>query len=42
MLNFLSSYNKKEKESILELAGQYDVYIVEDYYLADFEQNNFQ
>ena len=32
-------YNKKEKESILKLANQYDVYIVEDDYLADFEQN---
>ncbi|MET4563398.1 DNA-binding transcriptional MocR family regulator [Lysinibacillus parviboronicapiens] len=34
------SYNKKEKDSILKLAVKYDVYIVEDDYLADFEQNS--
>ncbi|WP_335869434.1 aminotransferase-like domain-containing protein [Bacillus sp. 2205SS5-2] len=34
-----TSYSKKEKESILQLAHKYDVYIVEDDYLADFEQN---
>ncbi|UNK17891.1 PLP-dependent aminotransferase family protein [Paenibacillus sp. N3/727] len=34
-----TSYSKKEKESILQLANKYDVYIVEDDYLADFEQN---
>ncbi|MGE7091504.1 PLP-dependent aminotransferase family protein [Lysinibacillus sp. NPDC048646] len=35
-----SSYNKKEKYSIRKLANKYDVYIVEDDYLADFEQNS--
>lgn len=34
-----TSYTKKEKEKILELAAKYDVYIVEDDYIADFEQN---
>ncbi|MED4073937.1 aminotransferase-like domain-containing protein [Priestia endophytica] len=34
-----TSYRKKEKEAILSLAARYDVYIVEDDYLADFEQN---
>ncbi|MFC0272359.1 PLP-dependent aminotransferase family protein [Metabacillus herbersteinensis] len=34
-----TSYSKKEKESILQLANEYAVYIVEDDYLADFEQN---
>ncbi|MED4455820.1 PLP-dependent aminotransferase family protein [Metabacillus fastidiosus] len=34
-----TSYNRKEKESILRLASKYDVYIIEDDYLADFEQN---
>ncbi|MGE7837351.1 PLP-dependent aminotransferase family protein [Viridibacillus arvi] len=32
-----TSYSKKEKEAILHLANQYDVYIVEDDFLADFE-----
>lgn len=34
-----TSYSKKEKESILHLANKYDVYIIEDDNLADFEQN---
>ena len=34
-----TSYSKKEKEAILKLANKYDVYIVEDDYIADFEQN---
>lgn len=34
-----SSYGKKEKEAILQLADQYNVYILEDDYLADFEYN---
>lgn len=31
------SYNRKEKEEIIRLAQLYDVYIVEDDYLADFD-----
>ena len=34
-----SSYGKKEKDAILQLAEQYNVYILEDDYLADFENN---
>lgn len=34
-----TSYSKKEKEEIVKLAEKYDVYIVEDDYLADFEQD---
>ncbi|TYR81398.1 PLP-dependent aminotransferase family protein [Priestia megaterium] len=34
-----TSYSKKEKAEIIKLAVKYDVYIVEDDYLADFEQN---
>ncbi|MTK13097.1 MAG: PLP-dependent aminotransferase family protein [Clostridiaceae bacterium] len=34
-----TSYSQEEKRNILELAKKYDVYIVEDDYLADFEQN---
>lgn len=34
-----TSYNKKEKDAIRKLAYKYNVYIVEDDYLADFEQN---
>jgi DNA-binding transcriptional MocR family regulator len=34
-----SSYSKKEKEAILKLADQYNVFIIEDDYLADFEYN---
>lgn len=34
-----TSYSKEEKKKILELAKKYDVYIVEDDYLADFEQD---
>lgn len=34
-----TSYSQEEKKKILELAKKYDVYIVEDDYLADFEQN---
>ena len=34
-----TSYNKKEKDAIRKLAYKYDVYIVEDDYLADFEQD---
>lgn len=32
-----TSYSKKEKTAILQLAQKYEVYIVEDDYLADFE-----
>ncbi|MEH7611699.1 PLP-dependent aminotransferase family protein [Gottfriedia acidiceleris] len=35
-----TSYNKKEKLEILKLAYKYNVYIVEDDYLADFEYMN--
>jgi len=35
-----SSLNKEEKSAILQLAQKYDVYIVEDDYLADFEYNS--
>ncbi|MGE7623427.1 PLP-dependent aminotransferase family protein [Viridibacillus sp. NPDC096237] len=35
-----TSYSKKEKEAILHLANQYNVYIVEDDFLADFEYNS--
>ncbi|WP_155593347.1 PLP-dependent aminotransferase family protein [Lysinibacillus cavernae] len=35
-----TSYSKKEKDAIRNLAYKYDVYIVEDDYLADFEQNH--
>ncbi|SMO88417.1 PLP-dependent aminotransferase family protein [Melghirimyces algeriensis] len=35
-----TSYSRKEKEAIVKLAEQYDVYIVEDDYLADFEQDS--
>ncbi len=34
-----TSYSKKEREEILKLAEQYDVYIVEDDYLSDYEHN---
>ncbi|MGP7815947.1 aminotransferase-like domain-containing protein [Niallia sp. 01092] len=34
-----TSYSKREKEEIVKLATKYDVYIVEDDYLADFEQH---
>lgn len=34
-----TSYSQEERKKILELAKEYDVYIVEDDYLADFEQN---
>ncbi|WP_394542894.1 aminotransferase-like domain-containing protein, partial [Priestia aryabhattai] len=34
-----TSYSKKDKEAILQLAYKYNVYIVEDDYLADFEYN---
>lgn len=34
-----TSYTKKEKEAILKLAEKYDVYIVEDDHVADFEQS---
>ncbi|AND79336.1 GntR family transcriptional regulator [Streptococcus pantholopis] len=30
------SYSKQEKEKLVELAAQYDVYIIEDDYLGDF------
>lgn len=33
------SYSKEEKQEILRLAHHYDVYIIEDDYLADFEYN---
>ncbi|KUF35174.1 MULTISPECIES: PLP-dependent aminotransferase family protein [Lysinibacillus] len=35
-----TSYSKKTKDLIRKLAYQYNVYIVEDDYLADFEQNS--
>lgn len=35
-----TSYSQKEKKEILELAQKYNVFIVEDDYLADFEQNS--
>lgn len=35
-----TSYSKKEKEKIISLAGKYNVFIVEDDYLADLEQNS--
>ncbi|MFC3803873.1 PLP-dependent aminotransferase family protein [Cohnella sp. GCM10012308] len=35
-----TSYTQKEKQRIAELAQKYDVYIVEDDYLADFETNH--
>lgn len=35
-----ASYNKKEKEAILQLAEKYNVYIIEDDYIADFETNS--
>lgn len=34
-----TSYTQKEKAAIAKLAEKYEVYIVEDDYLADFEQN---
>lgn len=34
-----TSYSKEDKIEILKLAEKYDVYIVEDDYLADFDQN---
>ena len=34
------SYSPKEKEAILQLADQYDVYLVEDDYLADLDSSN--
>ncbi|MFE4898593.1 aminotransferase-like domain-containing protein [Peribacillus butanolivorans] len=34
-----TSYSKKDREEILKLAVKYSVYIVEDDYLADFEEN---
>lgn len=35
-----TSYDKKQKEAILQLAEQYNVYIIEDDYIADFETNS--
>jgi len=35
-----TSYTLEEKQRIAELAHKYDVYIVEDDYLAEFETNN--
>lgn len=34
-----TSYSQKEKKEIVKLAAKYDVYIVEDDYLADYEEN---
>lgn len=34
-----TSYTKKEKIKMVQLANKYDVFIVEDDYLADFEQD---
>ncbi|TWH47303.1 PLP-dependent aminotransferase family protein [Sporomusa sp. KB1] len=35
-----TSYSQKEKIEIVKLAAKYDVYIVEDDYLADYEENS--
>lgn len=35
-----TSYTKKEKEKIIELANKYNVYIVEDDIMLDFERNS--
>ncbi len=35
-----TSYSQKEKLEIIRLAKKYDVFIVEDDYLADFEQDS--
>ncbi|TRZ40339.1 PLP-dependent aminotransferase family protein [Niallia circulans] len=35
-----TSYDKKQKEAILQLAHKYNVYIIEDDYIADFETNS--
>ncbi|MDU2064686.1 MAG: PLP-dependent aminotransferase family protein [Sporomusaceae bacterium] len=35
-----TSYSQKEKIAIVKLAAKYNVYIVEDDYLADYEQNS--
>jgi len=35
-----TSYSQEEKKKILELTQKYNVFIVEDDYLADFEQNS--
>ncbi|MBJ6362710.1 PLP-dependent aminotransferase family protein [Paenibacillus sp. GCM10012307] len=35
-----SSYDEETKQKIAELAERYDVYIVEDDYMGDFEQNS--
>jgi len=35
-----SSYTEQQKKAILELANKYDVYIVEDDYMADLELNS--
>lgn len=35
-----TSYSQKEKKAIVKLAQKYDVFIVEDDYLADLEQNS--
>ncbi|MFD2673366.1 aminotransferase-like domain-containing protein [Marinicrinis sediminis] len=37
-----TSYSNHEKKAILQLAHKYDVYIVEDDYLADFESDRKQ
>lgn len=34
------SYTRKEKQQLARLAAKYDVYVVEDDYLADFEQDS--
>lgn len=34
------SYNNKEKEKLIELAQQYDVYLLEDDYLGDFAKSS--
>ena len=34
------SYSTKQKEAILQLADQYDVYLVEDDYLGDLDGSN--
>lgn len=34
-----TSYSQREKEAIVKLAEKYDVFIVEDDYLADLEED---
>lgn len=34
------NYSKEEKQTLVQLANQYDVYLVEDDYMADFDENH--